>query len=299
MTSSSSGFIGLATVRYFPRNTTLLPLLFEEDISGSQGFDVVNEYMISIGAGASSSTFYYPFINSLLKTTVITLDNVCDVWNGLNFIMGLIDVQVNVYSTVSGTTSSPSFNVRFTYYENNQQVIVEANVPCSQSIISTCVRLPIPVITEKPQCEYPSGNLIKGLGTVLLPCYLVFNTTPFQFVSNLSKTSSATLIPLSAWILADITDLSGNFNFSDYSLVISDINSRFTPFTYSKNNLSNGGCESSSEYCTTGNAAQLGGFTASLQYQSNVVTPQSVPTVIASSVNNTVGSILLDNKNKA
>lgn len=281
MTSSSIGFIGLTTARYFPNDTIALPPL-STDISGT-GFNVVIKYQLYFGAGSSSSTFYAPYINTSLQATIITLDNVCDVLNNLNLLMGLINVQINLNATQQQNTTTPSLQINFQYKYQSEIIKAQATVD-SQCALSTKVILPIPIIL---------GDVCttQGLATFNLPCYVILQTTPQSLYNSLNTQATSDSINLSAYLVADMNCFPEIFSTLHYSLSISDVNSTLTtPFKFNRAIFSSIVSECNKPKT---NITIIGGFTAVLQY-TTINLPAGTSTV-ASSVNNTLGSIILQN----
>jgi hypothetical protein len=287
MTSSSTGFIGLAAVRYFPSEITPLASI-NSDVSG--GFDIIKKYTLSIGAGSTSSTFFYPYTNTTLGSTFITFGTICDVLNYLNLLMGQIQLQTNLLVSVQKGVSTYSITMNFQYTYEGVTSTVQAQFLNGQCTVSTKVLLPIPIILGEP-CT----STEQGLASFNLPCCVVIDRNADSLKSLASSGSSATLIPLSGYLVTDLSLIPSSFSQSNYSLVISDVNSTLTkPFTFNRTVYSIVSEELGPlPSGVKSNIVILGGFTASLQYQGG--NPPAGTTTIASSVNNTLGSIILQN----
>ena len=285
---SSIGFTGITSARYFSTTTFPLPPLVNGIIK--TGFDVINKYTVTQGAGCSTSTFYSPYAKQALQSTTSTY-NLCEGYQYLHLIMGIITVTINfeVETAAGGVYQRAGFRILFQYTYEGKTIEVESLVP-ELEYLSTPVLLPLPSIcttnSSKDCSSYPCLPEF-GLVTTHIPIVLYFNKNPLTIFREVNASTTTGKLPLSAYVISDAQFIKRYIDLSLYSPVVSDVTSSLkAPFKINRSLLASIGEK-------IVDVRIIGGFTINIQYLKQNLSQGTV--VIGTSANSpTLGSVILE-----
>lgn len=281
----SVGFSGISTVKYVPANTVPLAPL---DPLIPEGLDVLNRYEITLGAGATSSPFYAPYLSRYQAASTTIVYDECDTFNTLKLVMGLMSIAFQVIKTPSRTQQSVfdiSVEIIFTYSYEGTSYTKKAIVPPGY-MLSTPVLLPVP-------CVRGAEDLCLNLGTALLPIFVYLNQTPEQIYNTMTLPGTGATGPaslsLSAYLLTNEYDVDAQYP-SGFQPALSSVSSTLTT-SFSVNNASLGSI--GSLLGKVFSVRVVGGLTTTLQFVYQVVN-RSAPTasVIGETSGQTLGAIM-------
>jgi hypothetical protein len=283
---SSQGFLGITSARYFPFVTTPLPPLQGAEIK--TGMDVLNQYVVSVGAGATSSTFFAPYTKKQIAYTSSTYD-LCEAYQNLKLVMGLVDISLNLVTLLDKQAKEVVFIEVVYTYSYDGATLTERAVIAEGEYTSSPVYLPLPAIEKGDAGEIPCGALT--LGVVHIPVVIYLNKPPVTLYKEINQTSppnGSGSLPVSAYVITDTRFLDEKIDTKAYAPILSDVNSTLKK-KFSPNPLLLGSVGSQSG--KTFDVSVIGGFSAAIQYR-NVFIGNGL-TTIGQSLPNTLGSVLL------
>jgi len=249
--------------------------------------DVLNKYVVSIGAGTTSSTFFAPYTKKQIAYSSTTYD-ICEAYQNLKLVMGLIDISLNLIVLLDKEAKKIVFiEVVYTYTYDGIEKTERAVIP-SGEYTSSPVYLPLPAVEKSETGKVSCDGLT--LGVVHIPVVIYINTSPIAMYNSLSTTSLNTTgsLPVSAYIVTDTRFLDEKIDTKAYAPVLTDVNSTLKK-KFSPNPLLLGSV--GSQTGRTFDVKVIGGFSAILQYR-NISIGNGFNTV-GQSLPNTLGSVLL------
>lgn len=284
---SSQGFLGITAARYFPRITTPLPPLPADEIK--IGMDVLNQYLVSAGAGTSSSTFFAPYTKKQIAYASTTYD-LCGAYQNLKLVMGLIDISLKLIVLLDKKAKEVVFIEVVYTYSYDGATLTERAIIAEGEYTSSPVYLPLPAVEKTNHTGEMSCDGLT-LGVVHIPVVIYINKPPVTLYNEINQSSSLNSsgsLPVSAYVVTDTRFLDEKIDTEVYAPVLTDVNSTLKK-KFSPNPLLLGSLGSQSG--RTFDVKVIGGFTATLQYRiRNIANGFNS---IGQSLPNTLGSVLL------